>query len=128
MARKGKRLDIKCKKVIVEFVEKAVAEAIEQGSSSCRTIGAAGCGTSAKHVGDASQRHCFRSGDRSDDGEGKTMARKGKRLDIKCKHMIEESVEKAVAEAIEQRASSCRTIDAASCGTSAKHVGDAKTK
>ena len=30
MARKRKRLDIKCKKIIVESVEKAVAKAIEQ--------------------------------------------------------------------------------------------------
>ena len=54
MARKGKRLDTKCEKMIVGSVEKAVAEAIEQRASSCRTIGAAGCVTSAKHVGDAS--------------------------------------------------------------------------
>ena len=53
MGCKGKRLDIKCKKIIVEFVEKAVAEAIEQRASSCRSIDAAGCGASAKHVDDA---------------------------------------------------------------------------
>ena len=55
------------------------------------------------------------------------MARKGKLLDIKCKKMTIKSVEKAVAEAIGQRASSCRTIDAAGFGASAMHVGDAKT-
>ena len=39
-------------------------------------IGSAGSGSSANHVGDVSQRDCFRSGDRSDDGEG--MKRKWK--------------------------------------------------
>ena len=43
-----------------------------------RRIGAAGSGTSANHVGDVSQRDCFRSGDRSDDGEGKKRKRKVK--------------------------------------------------
>ena len=43
-------------------------------------IGAAGSGTSANHVGNVTQRDCFRSGDRSDDGEGKKRKRKVKTL------------------------------------------------
>ena len=78
--------------MVVESVEKAAAESIEKDSFSRgevikvrQRIGAAGSGASANHVGDVSQRDCFRSGDRSDDGGGKTMARKGKRFDIECK-------------------------------------------
>ena len=51
-----------------------------------RRIGAAGSGASANHAGDVSQRDCFRSGDRSDDGEGKKRKRKVKTIAKKTTH------------------------------------------